>query len=382
MRKNKLISMVLLLSLNGLLNTGCKEALEAARNEINSDSAPVYIAELYAGKLSEDSFTGLDVDWSSKTALLAVSSGTNCVSAVDISDYKNPKLFHSIGTATAPSTSGRYCRSVKFLEGGTKFIVPTYDKHTEVWTFGGNVRDPAGWSELSDLFTSTEKPKRLSQFFDKGATYEFLMSTQGGLIKASLNKTSNIISILNEGTLANDPSNSLVYQDAAYVNEDLFVATVAGTNKSIQVFSAADSTLVETITLNNAADYMWSSAVSGDQKIIAIGGKRLALLSYDSTQAVASNKVTLMSEQALSVSMRHMEFFTYRGIKMMAGACSNGSIRFYNVDDLANPILVKDYKISAFDGEAYDLDINGDDEVMAVVGTKGKFAILSINKIL
>lgn len=379
---NKSHLIVLILISCSLLSTGCKEALEAASNGAALDTGPAYIAELYAGKLSEDSFTGLDVDWASKTVLLTVSSGTNCISAVDISDYKNPNLFHSIGTATTPSTSGKYCRSVKFLEGGTKFIVPSYEKHTEVWTFGGDIRDPNGWSELSDLYTSTEKPKRLSQFFDKGATYEFLMSTQGGLIKASLDKTSNVISILNEGTFANDPSESLVYQDAAYVNEDLFVATEAGTNRSIKVFSAADSSLVETITLNNAADYMWSSAVSADQEMIAIGGKRLALLSYDSTQTVASDKVTLKSEQALSFSMRHMEFFTYRGIKLLAGACSDGSVRFYNVDDLANPILLKEYKISAFDGEAYDLDINEADEVMAVAGTKGKFAILSINKML
>ncbi|MFT6633031.1 MAG: hypothetical protein ACJAS4_003000 [Bacteriovoracaceae bacterium] len=336
----------------------------------------VKLIEYFAGAISTDNFLGLDVHWNSRTVLLTSGSGTNCVHAVDITSLSAPNLYNTLGTATSPATSGKNCRAVKITEDGTKFVLPTHDKHTEVWTFGGDSKDPSGWSELFDLSTSTKQPKRLSQFVDNGATYDFVISALGGLLKASLDKSTNAISITNNGTAAYDMTHSLTYQDAVYVNEDLIVATEAGNGKGVKVF-ASDSSLIKIIDLNNGSDYMWSSAVSGDQTKIAVGGGRLALLSYDELQSDA-DKVQLEFEVDISRSMRHMTFFNYQSSSYLAAAISDGSVSVYNVDDISNPFLVKNHKISAFDGEAYDLKVIESDELIIVAGTKGKFAILSI----
>jgi hypothetical protein len=345
-------------------------------SNIAKTNIAVKIIEIYAGAISTDHFLGLDVHWNSRTVLLTTASGDRCIHAVDISDLKAPFIYNTLGMTTTPSTSSGVCRDVRITEDGTKFVIPTYEKHTEVWTFGGDSKDPSTWSELTDLNTATKKPKRLSQFVDKGATYEFVISTYGGLLKASLDKTSNLILISNSGTDAYDTTHGLVYQDGAYVNDDQIIATEAGTGKNIKVF-AANSSLVKTISLNNASEYMWSSAVSADQSMIAVGGGMLALLSYDGLQAEA-DKIQLESEIDISGSMRHMAFFNYQSSSYLAAAISDGSISVYNVDDISSPILVKNHKVSAFDGEAYDLKIIESDEVIIVAGTNGKFAILSI----
>lgn len=337
------------------------------------------LVEIYAGQLSSDSdsYLSLDVHWGTRTVLLGVGSGNRCISAVDITDLTAPAIYNSIGTNTVPSTSGSTCRDIKIIENGTKFIVPTYAKHTEVWTFGGDSKDPTGWAELFDLNTTTKMPKRLSHFVDNGATYDFVISTYGGLVRAELDKGTNVISVLNNGTAAYDMTHSIIYQDAAYIGDDLIVATEPGVGKDIKIF-AADSSLVETIPLQNASDYMWSSATSADQTMIAIGGQRLALLSYDGTVLRDTDKVTLEYEIGLDSSMRSMVFFDYQSSRYLAGAFGDGSVRIFNVDDISNPTLVKKHQISAFDGEAYDLKIVEAEEIIFVAGTKGKFAILSI----
>jgi hypothetical protein len=336
----------------------------------------VKLIEYFAGAISTDDFLGLDVHWNSRTVLLTTSNGNNCIHAVDITSLSSPNLYNTLGTNTSPATSGKGCRSVKIIENGTKFVLPTYDKHTEVWTFGGDSKDSLGWNQLSDLYTSTKQPRRISQFVDNGATYDFVISSIGGLLKASLDKDTNIISITNNATNAYDTSHSLTYQDAVYVNDDLIVATEAGYGKDVKIF-ASNSGFIKNIELDNASDYMWSSAVSADQTKIAVGGGRLALLSYDGLQADA-DKVQLEFEVDLNTSMRHMQFFDYQSSSYLAGALGDGSISIYNVDDISTPFLVKNHKISAFDGEAYDLNIIESEEIILVAGTKGKFAILSI----
>lgn len=340
----------------------------------------VKLIEIYAGQLSNDHFLGLDVHWNSKTVLLATESGDRCIHAVDIDDLSNPVLFNTLGMSTTPATNADNCRDVRITEDGTKFIVPGNNKYTEVWTFGGNSKDPNTWSELSQLFTSTKKPKRLSQLFDNGASYDFVLSSQGGLLKATLNKTTDAITINNTGTNAYDTTHSISYQDGVYINDDLIIATEPGYNQPIKVY-ANNSGIIKTIALDNASNYMWSSAASSDQTKIAIGGGRLALLSYDGLQADA-DKVQLEYQEALSASMRHMVFFEYQSSSYLAGALSDGSISIYNVDQLDSPQLIVNHKISAFDGEAYDLKVIESDEVIIVAGTKGKFAILNIPGLL
>ena len=212
--------------------------------------------------------------------------------------------------------------------------------------------------------------------FSSGGYYYYIVSTVGGLLHIEHEIGTDVLSVINSGTDAYDTTHGLVYQDAAFINNDQIIATEAGNGQPIKVF-ANDSSLLKTIALDNADRYMWSAAASSDQTKIAISGGKLALLSYDSSQADI-DKVQLEYQETVSGNMRHMEFVDFQNSSYLLGVMTSGSIRVYNVDNLASPVFIKEHVISAFDGEAYDLKILADQELVFVAGTGGKFAILSL----
>jgi hypothetical protein len=359
------------------------EASDQPVEEVDGINGAIESVIIFAGLLGSTSeeFVGIDVSWNKKLVLLTLGSVDHCVAAVDISDLRAPSIFYRIGNTTTPSVNGKYCRSVKIIDDGTKFILPNFEKHLQLFSMGANPLDTSDWTSEQDMFFPTKQPKRLSQLVDTGSKLNFILSSVGGLLKMEQDKATGVFTLLNSGADAYDNTHSLTYQDAAYIDDQFIVASEAGNGQDIKVFDNS-SALIKTIILTNPTSYMWSSATSEDQSRIAVGGKYLALLSYDSEESADVDKIQLKSELSLDSSMRHMEFTIYNGVNYLVGSFSDGSIRIYNVNDLTNPILVNNFDIEAFDSEAYDLKVYPEQDLVFVAGRKGKFAILNLYKLI
>lgn len=352
-------------------------SLELIDSEAPADDGdPVTI---YAGKLTDNNHLGMDYSKENKMILLAGNSG-NCINAVSIRSIYNPRVIKSLSSSTSPAVNAGDCRDVKFIDSGKKFVLPIYDKTVEVWSMGEDPSETSDWVELSSYSFTTKQPKKFSQFTESGSSYEFLLSSYGGLIKMSLSKSDWSLSVENTGSEAIDTGSSKLYQDASLIGNDLIVATQAGTGKNVEVYDSS-STALATFILDNASRYMWSSQASDDLNLVALSGNWLALFTYDSSQT-GSAKLDLKSETATTAMHRHLRFLNYSSVNYLLASTSSGNVVVYNINDPTSPSLVRDYEITAFDGEAYDLIVDKENDWVFVAGTNGKFAILDLYQLL